>query len=62
MICVSDNGDDLDDEPAIGLATSIVKERLHIPYGPDVTLELADSLPHGLTVTIRIALSQVTNL
>jgi sensor histidine kinase YesM len=64
VICVTDNGDGLGSGPAPGqgIGISNVKERLRILYGPDVRLELADSLPHGLTVTIRIPLREVSNV
>ena len=64
VICVSDTGDGLGDEPQVGqgIGISNVKERLRMLYGPEVKFELTDTIPHGLTVTIRIPFSEVTNV
>ncbi len=61
VVTVSDTGDGLGDEPAVGQGIGIgnVKERLSILYGPEVSFELTDSVPHGLTVTIRIPFKEV---
>lgn len=61
VITVSDTGDGLGDEPAVGqgIGISNVKERLHMLYGSDFCFELTDSVRDGLTVTIRIPFKEV---